>query len=104
MKLSNGWRNPNQRQRDMDLIDVISSQLLEAYVVNDNLNLLWTVDIMREGPKALQVLKFWDIVPRWEVAKVVGHLDIIFGGYTDNNINRCKFKCHEGYVALLLSI
>ncbi|KAF9624453.1 hypothetical protein IFM89_011461 [Coptis chinensis] len=96
MKLSNGWRHPPQRQKNLILLDGTSSQLLELYEVHGLLNLLWTVDVIMEGSKFIQVLKFWAILPSTEVPRLAKRLDVIFGSYTVDNMNRCKFKCLEG--------
>ncbi|KAL5723313.1 hypothetical protein ACHQM5_006726 [Ranunculus cassubicifolius] len=103
IKLSNGWRNPSQKQRDLSLMDDISSQLLEEYNLDGQLNVFWTVDVMREGSKVIQVMKFWDILPLSEVSRLVQRLNLIVGGYTVNNMNRCKAKCRQGDLEVPMS-
>ncbi|KAF9624450.1 hypothetical protein IFM89_011458 [Coptis chinensis] len=79
MKLSSGWRHPQQRKRTLTVMDRASSQLLEQYKVHGLLNLLWTVDVMMQGSTIIQVLMFWDILPSSEIPKLAKCLDIIFG-------------------------
>ncbi|PIA63255.1 hypothetical protein AQUCO_00200938v1 [Aquilegia coerulea] len=96
IKLSSGWRDPLQRQRNISLVHETSSQLLEQYKLDGALNLLWTVDIMLECSHLIQVLKFWDILQSSKIPKLTKHLDNIFGCYKVDKIYRCKHKCLEG--------
>ncbi|CAK9150158.1 unnamed protein product [Ilex paraguariensis] len=95
MKLSSGWR---ESQSDGLLTDMAqtSAQLLENYNVNGILNLIWTVDVVRDKSKYIQVIKIWDILPAPQIPELVNYLDILFGGYTVDNMNRCKCKLVEG--------
>ncbi|GKV00265.1 hypothetical protein SLEP1_g12984 [Rubroshorea leprosula] len=92
-KLSSGWRlMPNKKTHYV--LDS-SSAFLELYPVNDLLNLLWTVDIIKENSHYKQVLKIWDILPLQDVPKVAEHLDSLFVNYTVDKINRCKYRSLE---------
>ncbi|MCL7048382.1 hypothetical protein MKW94_011543 [Papaver nudicaule] len=96
MKLSSGWRYRPQKQKKLEIVDGISSQLLEQNDIDGKLNILWTVDVQEEDSKCIQVLKFWDILPLTDIPKLARSLDYIFGSYTTDTLNRCKFKCLEG--------
>ncbi|KAI3922791.1 hypothetical protein MKW98_006922 [Papaver atlanticum] len=96
MKLSRGWRYRSQKQKKLEIVDGISSQLLEQNDIDGKLNILWTVDVQEEDSKCIQVLKFWDILPSTDIPELARYLDYIFGSYTVDTINRCKFKCLEG--------
>ncbi|XP_062162769.1 uncharacterized protein LOC133869714 isoform X2 [Alnus glutinosa] len=50
-KLSSGWRRPHKVVHDDD---GTSSQLLEMYKVDGQLNLVWTVDILKEDSYHIQ--------------------------------------------------
>jgi len=65
-KLSSGWRRPHGT----------SSQLLETYMVHGQLNLVWTVDILKEDS--------------YHIPRLENLLDIIFGSLTADKLHRCK--------------
>ncbi|KAJ4974650.1 hypothetical protein NE237_007824 [Protea cynaroides] len=96
MKLASGWRHPQKRENLLYLTDGISSELLKVYKVDGLLNLVWNVDIIGENFKYIQVLKVWDILPLEKIPKLAKQLDVLFGNYTVDDVNRCKFKCAEG--------
>ncbi|GMY38408.1 putative helicase magatama 3, partial [Fagus crenata] len=58
--LANGWRQPHWK-KNLFVHRGTSSQLLEQYKVNGFLNLVWTVDILKENSYYIQILKVWDI-------------------------------------------
>ncbi|KAK9950677.1 hypothetical protein M0R45_006153 [Rubus argutus] len=91
-KLSSGWR---QRHKDKRIVvhDGTSAQLLEKYQVKGHLNLIWTIDILLENTYYVQVMKFWDILPFSYIPELAKCLDIIFGNFTVDKMNRCKHKC-----------
>ncbi|CAK7338818.1 unnamed protein product [Dovyalis caffra] len=94
-KLSSGWRqSPNDR--NIIVRQGTSSELLEQYKVNDQLNIIWTVDIITENSKNTQILKVWDILPLHDSPKLARRLDAVFGNYTVDKMNRCRHKCIEG--------
>ncbi|KAL5722953.1 hypothetical protein ACHQM5_006407 [Ranunculus cassubicifolius] len=103
MRLSSGWRHSSQKQTNLNLNDGTSSQILELYKVTDLLNLIWTVDVDVEGSKFIQVMKFWDILRLSEVPKLIARLDTVFGSYTVDKMNRCKFKLIEGKLEVPMS-
>ncbi|XP_050382841.1 uncharacterized protein LOC126799635 isoform X3 [Argentina anserina] len=88
-KLANGWRQPHKDKRN----DGTSAQLLEKYKIKGHLNLIWTVDILQENVHYVQVIKFWDILPFSHLPKLEKHLDIVFGKFSADKMNRCKKKC-----------
>ncbi|XP_043695183.1 uncharacterized protein LOC122645854 isoform X2 [Telopea speciosissima] len=101
-KLASGWRH-TQKQKNLYLMDGTSSELLKVNKVDRLFNLVWTVDILRENFKCIQVLKVWDILPMQEIPKLAMQLDDVFGNYTVDDMNRCKFKCSEGKLEVPMS-
>ncbi|KAJ8557667.1 hypothetical protein K7X08_003292 [Anisodus acutangulus] len=89
-KLSSGWRKPGKHSLFGDS-GRNSSDLLEIYCVK-HLKLIWSVDILLENSTYFQVLKFWDILPGYQISKLAKVLDIRFGIYTIDMLNRCKCK------------
>ncbi|KAF6159506.1 hypothetical protein GIB67_032277, partial [Kingdonia uniflora] len=53
MKLSNGWRYP-QKRKNLNSGDGV----LKQYKIHGVLMLFWTIDILKEGSKCVQILKF----------------------------------------------
>ncbi|XP_042520448.1 uncharacterized protein LOC122093949 [Macadamia integrifolia] len=102
MKLASGWRNP-QKWKNLHLMDGTSSELLNVYKVDEWFNLVWTVDILRENSKYIQVLKVWDILPLQEIPNLAKRLDVIFGNYKVDEMKRSKFKCSEGNLEVPMS-
>ncbi|XP_052304624.1 uncharacterized protein LOC18106539 isoform X1 [Populus trichocarpa] len=94
-KLSSGWRE-SPEERIIVVRHGTSSLLLEHYRVNDQLHLIWTVDIIKENSNHTQILKVWDVLPLPDLPKLARHLDDVFGNYTVDKMNRCKHKCIEG--------
>ncbi|KAL7258164.1 hypothetical protein ACSBR1_004309 [Camellia fascicularis] len=90
-KLSTGWR-PKRRNLDINCEDL--SQMLNKFKVRE-LYIVCSIDIVEESWYT-QVLKVWDVLPLEEFPKLVKRLDGIFGMYTDDYLNRCKVKCHDG--------
>ena len=99
-KLLSGWR---QHHKDKGIVenDGTSAQLLEKYKIKGHLNLMWTIDILQENAHYVQVMKFWDILPFSNVPELAKRLDIIFGNFTVDKMNRCKHKCFDRYVMCL---
>jgi senataxin len=94
-KLSSGWRE-SPEERIIVVRHGTSSELLEQYRVNDQLKLIWTVDIIKENSNHTQILKVWDVLPSPDLPKLARHLDDVFGNYTVDKMNRCKHKFIEG--------
>ncbi|XP_024161493.1 uncharacterized protein LOC112168807 [Rosa chinensis] len=90
--LSIGWRQSHGAK----LYGRTSCQLLEKYQVHENLNLIWTVDILQENSQHVQIIQVWDIVPHSDVPNLTNRLDIIFGSYTVDKVNLCKQRSLEG--------
>jgi senataxin len=99
-KLSSGWRQPHKNKGIVEH-DGTSSQLLEKYKIKGNWNLFWTIDILQENANYVQVMKFWDILPFSHIPELAKHLDIVFGNFTVDKMNRCKQKCVDRYVMFL---
>ncbi|KAH0687926.1 hypothetical protein KY290_016580 [Solanum tuberosum] len=89
-KLSSGWRN-SEKNNMFNNKSGNSSVLLEVYNVK-HLKLIWTIDILKQNSRYLQVLKIWDILPGYYIPKLAKDLDIHFGQYTVDMMNRCKYK------------
>ncbi|RXH90699.1 hypothetical protein DVH24_035463 [Malus domestica] len=98
-KLSSGWRQAH-KAKGMIVHDGTCSQLLETYKVNRLLNLIWTVDIIQENSDYIQVMKVWAIVTSSDIPRLAKRLDIIFGSYTVDTMNRCKHKCIDKGTAI----
>ncbi|KAK9989209.1 hypothetical protein SO802_029448 [Lithocarpus litseifolius] len=94
-KLSSGWRQP-QEERDPVVHDGPSSQLLEMSKVSEQLNLVWNVDCLKEDSNYIQILKVWGVVPLSDIPKLAKRLDVLFGRYRVDEMNRCKHRCVEG--------
>ncbi|XP_055826633.1 uncharacterized protein LOC129895028 [Solanum dulcamara] len=90
VKLSSGWRKP-EKNNTFSNKGGNSSIMLEVYGVK-NLKLIWTIDILQQNSTYLQVLKIWDILPGYHIPKFAKNLDIHFGQYTVDMLNRCKYK------------
>ncbi|CAL5330065.1 unnamed protein product [Camellia sinensis] len=96
IKLSSGWREHDHQMDNVLDMNGTCSQLLDVYNVNGFLNLIWSVDIVREYSKYTQVLKVWDVLPLTEIPKLAKRVDTIFVDYEVEKINRCKCKKFEG--------
>jgi senataxin len=97
-KLSSGWRQ-SPEERNIIVLHGTSSELLENYRVNDQLSLIWTVDIIKENKNDTQILKVWDVLSLHDLPKLARSLDAVVGNYTVNKMNRCRHKCTEGYAS-----
>ncbi|KAH7852774.1 hypothetical protein Vadar_029088 [Vaccinium darrowii] len=93
-RLSSGWHQ-HQKANILKKMGGTSSELLELHTVNGSLNLIWSVDIITESSKDIQVLKVWDILPMAEIPKLAKRLDTLFGNYTVDKMNRCKHRSSE---------
>ncbi|KAG6656854.1 hypothetical protein CIPAW_04G050200 [Carya illinoinensis] len=96
-KLASGWRPP-QVERAPIALRGRSSQLLEMYKIKGRLRLylLWTVDIIKEDSNYIQVMKVFDVVPLSDVLELAKQFDILFRSYTENKMQRCKYRCVLG--------
>ena len=101
--LANGWRQPHWKE-NLFFHRGTSSQLLEQYKVNELLNLVWTVDILKENSYYIQILKVWEILPLSEMTRLANHLDVLFENYTVDMMNRCKHKCLNGYIFICIHV
>lgn len=100
-RLSSGW-DQHRKVTVPNRPGGASSQLLELDRVNELLNLIWSVDVVSESSKDIQVLKVWDILPTAEIPELANHLDTVFGNYTVNKMNRCLCRSFEGYALEVL--
>ncbi|KAK9115678.1 hypothetical protein Sjap_014625 [Stephania japonica] len=98
-KLSNGWRDP-EKERDLKVTEIGTSQLLKFYEVDKEHILVWTVDLLKENLQCIQVLKFWAISTCYEMPDLAKSLNHSFRKYTTEDIDRRKFKCLEGDLEL----
>lgn len=94
--ISTGFRKPHQ-ERYVSFKDLIP-RLLEYIKVDEMLHVIWNVDIIEENASYVQILKVWDVLPWFEVPKLVNHLNTFFSTYSTERLNCCKFRCAEGYV------
>lgn len=95
-RLSSGWLQ-HRKANLLKKMGGTSSELLELHTVNGSLNLIWSVDIVTESSKDVQVLKVWDILSTAEIPKLAKRLDTWFGNYTVDKMNRCKSRSSERY-------
>ncbi|XP_010246028.1 PREDICTED: uncharacterized protein LOC104589407 isoform X2 [Nelumbo nucifera] len=102
MKLSGGLHHC-QKPKDLHFIDSTSSQLLQLCKVDALLNLVWTVDLLKQNAMYIQVLKIWDVIPLTEIPNLVENLDKIFSNYTLDIMDRCKLKCVKRNLVVPLS-
>lgn len=100
VKLSSGWRMSG-KHNIFYIKGGNSSGLLEIYSVN-RLKLIWTVDILLENSTYYQVLKIWDIIPGYQIPKLAKDIEILFGFYTVNMMNRCRCKRVERYIHVFI--
>ncbi|KAL7223622.1 hypothetical protein ACSBR1_025137 [Camellia fascicularis] len=96
--LSSGLHQ-NQKNKVLNM-NGTSSQLLEVHKVNKFLNLIWSIDIVREHSTDIQAIKVWDILPVAKIPKLAEHLDALFGNYTVDKMNHCKCRRLEGNLAV----
>ncbi|KAI3992669.1 hypothetical protein MKX01_007991 [Papaver californicum] len=82
MKLSSGWRQRSQREKELETNDGVVAQLLRRNQINGRLNLIWTTHIAKEKSNYIQVLNFFDILPSAEMPRLAKRLDVIFQSYT----------------------
>ncbi|XP_034201217.1 TPR and ankyrin repeat-containing protein 1-like [Prunus dulcis] len=61
----------------------------------EGLYIVCTTDIAKDV-KYIQILKIWDLLALEDIPKLADRLESILKRYTDDFINRCKEKCHEG--------
>ncbi|KAK3222752.1 hypothetical protein Dsin_009777 [Dipteronia sinensis] len=92
LKLASGWR---PKKRKIDSVCERSSHIVKKFKV-EGLNIVCTIDIIKEELEYIQILKVWDILPLEDVSKLVKRLDDIFVKYSDDYVNHCKKKCLEG--------
>ncbi|XP_026409800.1 helicase SEN1-like [Papaver somniferum] len=104
MKLSSGWRQRSQKEKELKTNDGDVAQLLQRNQINGRLNLLWTTDIVKEKSNYIQVLKILDILPSAEIPpRLAKSLDAIFQSYTVQKMCRCKHKRLEGVLEVPMS-
>ncbi|XP_026419990.1 uncharacterized ATP-dependent helicase C29A10.10c-like [Papaver somniferum] len=104
MKLSSGWRQRSQKEKELKTNDGDVAQLLQRNQINRHLNLLWTTDIVKEKSNYIQVLNFLDILPSAEIPpRLAKSLDAIFQSYTVQKMCRCKHKRLEGVLEVPMS-
>ncbi|XP_021732796.1 uncharacterized protein LOC110699602 [Chenopodium quinoa] len=103
-KISDGWRQSNSDEKLlMDVAGInygAAIELLKLYELDEKLNLAWTVDILKEKTSYTQVIKVWLVLPTSKIPNLATSLSVLFGRFTVNFMNRCKYKNFEGYVAV----
>lgn len=105
MKLATGWRDrpSRSRRKKLTITNGASSPLLKQNNVDGFYKLLWTIDIVKENKKHIQVIKILNILPHMEIPRLAKNLDTVFGSYSIEKMSRCEFKCLEGYAVILCS-
>ncbi|KAH7840877.1 hypothetical protein Vadar_022824 [Vaccinium darrowii] len=91
LKLSCGWR---PKKKNVDSVFESSLQILKQFKV-EGLYIVCTIDIIKDS-MYIQVLKVWDILPLEEISKLAKRLDGMFAMYSNDFINRCNQKLHDG--------
>lgn len=99
-KIADGWRQSDSEK----LVHAVTGygaayELLEQYKVADQLNLAWTVDIVKDNSHYTQVIKIWDVLPGFRIPNLAKNLSILFEKYTVDFMNSCKYKSFEGYAS-----
>ncbi|KAJ0971026.1 hypothetical protein J5N97_018985 [Dioscorea zingiberensis] len=89
LRIANGWRPSKEH---LDATD--SFKLSRVYQFKD-LYLVWSVDIIQRE-KYIQILKIWNLLPKYEIPKFIKRLDNIFSTYTDEYVEHCRAKQVEG--------
>ncbi|XP_055826472.1 uncharacterized protein LOC129894890 [Solanum dulcamara] len=97
VKLISGWRKSEKNR--IHNKGGNSCALLEVYKVK-HLKLIWTIDILQQGSTHVQVLKIWDILPAYRISNLSKDLDILFGQYAFDLMNRCLCKRVERNLVL----
>lgn len=103
-KIADGWRQSDSEK----LVHAVTGygaayELLEQYKVADQLNLAWTVDIVKDNSHYTQVIKIWDVLPGFRIPNLAKNLSILFEKYTVDFMNSCKYKSFEGNLVVPMS-
>ncbi|KAM7484789.1 hypothetical protein LguiA_000798 [Lonicera macranthoides] len=94
-KLSSGWR---PKRGNVSATFESFSGILKSFMVR-GLYIIASIDIVKES-WYIQALKVWDILPLHDIPKLVKRLENIFGMYTEDFLNRCRFRCVQGFDVL----
>lgn len=86
-RISQGLLDEEESDRD---------NLLKQSKIDDDLTLIWSVDILKEGSHHVQVLKIWDVVPSCNALEAVKRLDLNHMKYTSDEIEKCRARCITG--------
>lgn len=86
-KISLGWLHEEESERE---------NLLKQSNIDDVLSLIWSVDILKEDSRYVQVLKIWDVVPSCDALEAVKRLDLNHVKYTSDEIEKCRARCIRG--------
>ncbi|KAM7279812.1 hypothetical protein ACFE04_006946 [Oxalis oulophora] len=92
--LSNGWRQ-HDTKRDFSGRNW-TSEYFEYYKINEELRLIWSVDILEENSNYIQILKVWNVLPLYDLPKLAKQLEIFYAKYPTDIMNCCKFRSIEG--------
>ncbi|KAJ4844697.1 hypothetical protein Tsubulata_020673 [Turnera subulata] len=100
VKLTDGWRQSQNKRRGQIVHHGPSSQLLEQCLVRGKLYLAWTVEVLSENSFHLQGLKVLDILPLSDLPKLANAIDAMFKNYSEAHMNRCIHKSMEGNLVI----
>ncbi|KAJ0971025.1 hypothetical protein J5N97_018984 [Dioscorea zingiberensis] len=89
LRIANGWRPSREHLNATD-----SFKLSRVYQFKD-LYLVWSVDVTKQE-KYIQIVKIWNLLPKYEIPKFIKRLDNIFSTYTAEYIEHCRAKQVEG--------
>lgn len=100
-RIATGWRKPHDERSYLSFKNGIP-KLLEYIKVDEVLCLIWNVDVIEENERYIQILRVWDVLPWFEIPKLVIDLNTFFSTYSMEHLNFCKFRCSQGYVCTQL--
>ncbi|KAM0935201.1 putative TPR and ankyrin repeat-containing protein [Dioscorea sansibarensis] len=96
LRIADGWRARKGNIRPTDLFG-----LSRIYRFKD-LYLIWSVDIYKEE-NYIQIIKFWNLLPVFQIPNLIKRLEKIFSTYSEEYIEHCRAKQVQGKIEVPLS-